>query len=68
MGYDARPVSRLLGPALTTVDWDTDAIVAAATRLVTAALDGEPRRRRIVRRPTLLPRASTARPRRRVTR
>ena len=33
---DARPVSRLLGPALTTVDWDTDAIVAAATRLVTA--------------------------------
>jgi len=68
MGYDARPVSRLLGPPLTTVDWDTDAIVAAAARLVTAALDGQARRRRIVRHPTLLTGASTARPRRRVSR
>jgi LacI family transcriptional regulator len=62
LGYDARPVSRLLAPALTTVDWDTEAIVTAATRLVLAAVEGAPRRRRIVRRPTLLPGVSTGRP------
>ncbi len=60
MGYDARPFSRLLSPTLTTVDWDTDAIVGAAARLVTAALDGVPRRRRVVRRPVLLDGGSTA--------
>lgn len=65
MGYDDRPVSRLLSPALTTVDWDTAAIVAAAARLVAAALEGAPRRRRVVQRPALRPGGSTARPPRR---
>ena len=65
LGYDARPVSRVLSPALTTVDWDTAAIVASTARLVVAALDGEPRRRRVVRRPVLLEGGSTAAPRRR---
>lgn len=64
LGYDARPVSRLLSPPLTTVDWDTTAIVAATARLVTAAAEGAPRRRRVVRRPSLLEGGSTARPRR----
>ena len=62
LGYDARPVSRILAPALTTVDWDTPAIVASTARLVVAALEGEPRRRRVVRRPVLLEGGSTARP------
>jgi LacI family transcriptional regulator len=65
MGYDARPVSRLLTPSLTTVDWDTEAIVAAATRLVLAATEGGARRRRIVRRPQLLEGGSTTGPARR---
>lgn len=62
LGYDARPVSGVLSPALTTVDWDAPAIVAAVSRLVTAALDGEPRRRRVVRRPALVLGGSTAPP------
>jgi LacI family transcriptional regulator len=62
MGYDARPVSRLLSPGLTTVDWDTEAIVAAATRLMLAAIDGTPRRRRVVAHPRLVAGASTAAP------
>jgi LacI family transcriptional regulator len=62
MGYDDRPVSRLLSPALTTVDWDTASIVAAAVRLVSAAVEGAARRRRVVQRPVLREGRSTARP------
>ncbi len=61
MGYDGHPVSGLLSPALTTVDWDTDAIVRAAARLVSEAIEGKPRRRRTVQRPAFRPGASTSR-------
>ena len=58
-GYDDHPMSRLIRPTLTTVDWDIDRIIAAAARLVVGAVDGKPRRRRIVQPPTLYDRAST---------
>ncbi|TMR95909.1 LacI family DNA-binding transcriptional regulator [Nonomuraea basaltis] len=60
MGYDDYPMSGLLTPGLTTVDWDIDGIVRAAVRLITAAADGATRRRRIVQAPTLRERGSVA--------
>jgi len=62
MGYDSHPVSGLLSPALTTVDWNTQAIVRAAARLVMAAIEGESHRRRIVQKPVLSAGASTGPP------
>jgi DNA-binding LacI/PurR family transcriptional regulator len=61
-GYDNHPLSSLLSPPLTSVDWDTDSIVRDAVRLVLAAVDGTPRRKRVTKAPTLFPRASTSRP------
>ncbi|MEO3870598.1 LacI family DNA-binding transcriptional regulator [Nonomuraea sp. B12E4] len=61
MGYDDHPMSGLLTPGLTTVDWDIDGIVRAAVRLIAAATDGAPRRRRVVQAPTLRERGSVAR-------
>lgn len=58
MGYDDHPMSGLLSPGLTTVDWDIDGIVRAAVRLVVAAADGNTRRRRIVQAPELRERGS----------
>ncbi|REE98891.1 LacI family DNA-binding transcriptional regulator [Thermomonospora umbrina] len=58
-GYDGHPMSELLTPPLTTVDWDIDGIVHAAVRVMVDAIDGRPRRRRIVRAPTLCTRDST---------
>jgi DNA-binding LacI/PurR family transcriptional regulator len=58
-GYDNHPISALLTPPLTTVDWDIDGIVDAAVRVVVGAIEGKPRRRRIVREPTLRYRSST---------
>jgi LacI family transcriptional regulator len=63
VGYDDHPVSRLLTPTLTTVDWDLDGIIRSAAQLVITAIDGRPRRRRIVKQPTLRERESTGRPR-----
>jgi LacI family transcriptional regulator len=63
VGYDDHPVSRLLSPTLTTVDWDLGSIIRAAVQLVVTAIDGRPRRRRIVKPPTLRERESTGRPR-----
>ncbi|MER7502897.1 LacI family DNA-binding transcriptional regulator [Nonomuraea pusilla] len=60
MGYDDHPMSELLTPGLTTVDWNIDGIVSAAVRLMSAAADGPSRRRRIVQRPTLKERGSVA--------
>jgi LacI family transcriptional regulator len=63
MGYDDHPVSRLLTPGLTTVNWDLDGIVRAAVRLVVAAVDGTAtRRRRIVQAPDLRDRGSVGPP------
>ncbi|MFG1704726.1 LacI family DNA-binding transcriptional regulator [Nonomuraea sp. M3C6] len=61
MGYDDHPMSGLLTPGLTTVDWDIDGIVRAAVRLISAAADGGTRRRRVVQAPTLTERGSVAR-------
>ncbi|MCK2212645.1 LacI family transcriptional regulator [Actinomadura sp. ATCC 31491] len=61
MGYDDHPMSGLLTPGLTTVDWDIDGIVRAAVRLVAAAADGPVRRRRVTQSPTLRERGSVAR-------
>jgi DNA-binding LacI/PurR family transcriptional regulator len=66
-GYDNHPLSSLLSPPLTSVDWDTDSIIRDAVRLVLAAAEGSHRRKRIVKMPTLRPRASTAKPRRGAT-
>jgi LacI family transcriptional regulator len=60
MGYDAHPMSGLLTPGLSTVDWNIDGIVQAAVRLMAAAADGGTRRRRIVQQPTLRRRGSVA--------
>ncbi|MEU7003805.1 LacI family DNA-binding transcriptional regulator [Nonomuraea sp. NPDC046570] len=62
MGYDAHPMSGLLSPGLTTVDWNIGGIVRAAVRLVSAAADGGARRRRVVQLPTLRERASVSPP------
>lgn len=61
MGYDDHPMSGLLTPGLTTVDWDIDGIVRAAVRLISAAADGGTRRRRVMQKPTLKERSSVAR-------
>ncbi|MEV5892316.1 LacI family DNA-binding transcriptional regulator [Nonomuraea fuscirosea] len=61
MGYDDHPMSGLLSPGLTTVDWDIDGIVRAAVRLISAAADGGTRRRRVMQTPTLRERGSVTR-------
>lgn len=58
-GYDAHPLSALLTPPLTTVQWDLPGVAADAVRLVVGAIEGSPGRR-IVREPELCPRFSTA--------
>jgi LacI family transcriptional regulator len=63
MGYDDHPMSALLTPSLSTVDWDLDGIVRAAVGMVVAAADGEGRGRRIVRAPHLRERDSVGAPR-----
>ncbi|MDH2427538.1 LacI family DNA-binding transcriptional regulator [Sphaerisporangium sp. TRM90804] len=62
MGYDDHPMSGLLTPGLTTVDWDIDGIVRAAVRLVVAAADGQTRRRRVIQAPELRERGSVGPP------
>jgi LacI family transcriptional regulator len=61
-GYDNLPVSALLTPGLTTVDWDIDSIIRAGVRMVVAAIEGHPRRQRVIRPPRLCERGSTAAP------
>ncbi|GAA3198046.1 LacI family DNA-binding transcriptional regulator [Actinocorallia longicatena] len=58
-GYDAHPLSALLSPPLTTVDWDLPEVAADSVRLVVGAIE-EQTHRRIVRKPRLCPRTSTA--------
>ncbi|GAB3985042.1 LacI family DNA-binding transcriptional regulator [Actinoallomurus acanthiterrae] len=58
-GFDNHPMSALLTPPLTSVDWDIDGIVHSAVRVIVGGIDGKPRRRRIVCEPSLLPREST---------
>jgi LacI family transcriptional regulator len=58
-GYDNHPVSRLLSPGLTTFDWDLEGIIRVAVRMMVAAIEGRPRRQRLVRAPRLCERGST---------
>jgi LacI family transcriptional regulator len=62
LGYDDHPVSGLLSPGLTTVDWEIDGITQAAVKMVLAAIGGKPRRQRLTRQPRLCVRASTGPP------
>jgi LacI family transcriptional regulator len=61
-GYDGHPMSALLTPALTTMDWNVDRIVRAAVRLILAAIEEKPYRRRTVQPPSLCARGSTGPP------
>jgi LacI family transcriptional regulator len=61
-GYDDHPMSALLTPALTTVDWNIDGIIRAAVRLIFAAIERKPRRRRTVQPPHLRERGSAGPP------
>jgi DNA-binding LacI/PurR family transcriptional regulator len=61
-GYDDHPVSTLLTPPLTTVDWNTEGIIRAAVRLILAAIEQKPHRRRTVQPPYLRERGSTRPP------
>lgn len=61
-GYDDHPMSALLTPPLTTVDWNIEGIVRAAVRLTLAAIERKPHRRRIVQPPHLRERGSTGPP------
>jgi LacI family transcriptional regulator len=61
-GYDDHPVSGLLSPGLTTVGWEIGSIMRASVRMVVAAIEGKPRRQRVIRPPVLRSRASTSAP------
>jgi LacI family transcriptional regulator len=55
-------VSALLAPPLTSFDWESERLAAAAVGMVLAAIDGTHQSsRRLVIEPTLHRRASTAR-------
>jgi LacI family transcriptional regulator len=63
VGYDNHPMSSLLTPALTAVDWNIGEIVSGSVRLILKAIDGKTRHRRILQQPQLCERASTGPPR-----
>jgi DNA-binding LacI/PurR family transcriptional regulator len=64
-GYDDHPMSALLTPPLTSVDWNIDGIVAAAVKVMLGSIDDRPGRKRVVCDPRLRVRASTGPPARR---
>jgi LacI family transcriptional regulator len=65
IGYDDHPVSALLSPPLTSFSWGSERLVQTAIALLLAAIDDTPSpRRRVVIKPDLRDRGSTARRRR----
>ncbi|MFI5521467.1 LacI family DNA-binding transcriptional regulator [Streptomyces platensis] len=63
VGFDDHPVSRVLTPPLTTVDWGLAEIAKEAARLAVAAIEGRRvRRKRILCAPRLSERGSAAEP------
>ncbi|MFD1272919.1 substrate-binding domain-containing protein [Streptomyces kaempferi] len=62
VGFDDHPVSRVLAPPLTTVDWGLSEIAAEAARLTVAAIEGKRvRRKRILCAPRMSERGSAVR-------
>jgi LacI family transcriptional regulator len=64
-GYDGHPIAAVVSPPLTTVEWGTPDVAAAAAELLAAALAGEPRAGATARvrvAPRLLERGSVAGP------
>ena len=61
-GYDDHPMSALLTPALTTMDWNIDGIVRAAVRLILSAIEQKPYRRRRMQPSHIRKRGSTGPP------
>jgi LacI family transcriptional regulator len=61
-GYDDHPMSTLLTPPLTTVDWNIGRIVRTTIRVILAAIERKPYRRRTVQLPHLRERGSTGPP------
>jgi len=61
-GYDDHPMSALLTPALTTMDWNIDGIVRAAVKLILSAVEQKPYRRRRIQPPHIRKRGSTGPP------
>jgi LacI family transcriptional regulator len=59
VGFDDHPISRLLAPPLTSLDWNTPAVAATAVRFLLAVLEEEPGDRTAVLRGTLRARGST---------
>jgi len=64
IGYDDRPVSRLLTPPLSTYHWPIEELVGAVVERTVKAVDEGKRSRRKVIAPTPVPRESVAAPRR----
>lgn len=63
IGYDDHPISALLSPPLTSFSWGSKRLVETAIGLLLAAIDSSPPgRRRVVIRPELCDRGSTAPP------
>jgi DNA-binding LacI/PurR family transcriptional regulator len=58
-GYDDHPMSALLTPPLTSVDWDIEGIVDSAVRMIVDVIEDRPHQRRVVREPALRVRHST---------
>ncbi|WP_405910735.1 MULTISPECIES: LacI family DNA-binding transcriptional regulator [unclassified Streptomyces] len=62
VGFDDHPVSRVLTPPLTTVDWGLAGIADEAARLIVAAIEGKRvRRKRILCAPRMSERGSAVR-------
>ncbi len=63
IGYDDHPISALLSPPLTSFSWGSKRLVETAIGLLLVAIDGTPSaRRRVLIKPELRDRGSTARP------
>lgn len=61
IGYDDRPVSRLLNPPLSTYRWPMDELVSAVVQVTLKAIEGRRSRRRVLP-PTPRPRGSVGPP------
>jgi LacI family transcriptional regulator len=61
-GFDDHPMSRVVSPPLTSVDWGVDVLARVATGFLLDALEGRPQHRLATMPPALRARSSTAPP------